>query len=282
MKSIALSIIALLVISTFAMAFALADESTTVEDSTAVANIQSADAVVEQPLADQTTVTEVVAETQAIAPTEQAPAAQQRYAGVARVTYGNGFAVKSDNTDAERLLGFWASVKYVSVDPAVLKQLRQQYKNQSAKLKEEIAKLTTDKVVVKSTGRIAVGLGARMEKFKLLKKELTNTSATFYVLPINENVEALKDAADADINAKSVGELKIDAKIYPHLTTWTGTLTLNSGKYAGTWTTTLMSHSIIGAKGLFGKKVVANIRGGQAATNVKPGLLARLQFWKKQ
>ena len=296
----ALGIIALLVISTFAMAFALADDLVTVEDSIATETAETTTAVTEvvEPVATDDTLAEVSTETEAIAPTTQAPEAQQRYLGVARATVGEGFVVKSDNTEAKRIAAVWVSGRYISVEPAKLKSLREQYKGQPAKLAAEIAKLATDKVVVKAAGRLRVGFGANGQNFKLLKKEFTNTSVSFYVFPINENVAALKDSADSDISAKSVGTMTLDATKYPSLVVWKGTLTLTSGNFAGTWSVTATSHSkVITHTNLRkAKAVVSAVKQGAAGTGAeqtgaqakpavqkakeiaqkKPGLLARI------
>ncbi len=286
---IALSIVALLVISTFAMALAFADDSVTIEDSIASETVTTSTEVTDiaQTPATDTALNEVSAEVDAVAPTTQALTAQQRYLGVARVTVGDGFVVKSDNTEARRITAFWVSSRYISVDPATVKSLREQYKGQPAKLKEEIAKLATDKVVAKATGRLHVGLGNNRENFKLMKKEFTNTSVSFYVILINENIVALKDASDEEISAKAVGTLVLDGTKYPSLTVWKGTLTLNSGKNAGTWSVTASSGSkVITHQNL--RKAKAAITPGAKpevtpsiakATPARKPLLRRLAFW---
>lgn len=302
MKKTAITLAMLMLVSVFAMAFALADDSTTFEDVVASETVETSEGVVETPIADQNTVQEVASEVETVAPSEQASVAQQRYAGIARLTVGDGYVIKSDSTAAEKLRGFWVSARYISVDPAKVKEIRDLYKGQPAKIREELAKLATDKVVLKATGRIAVGLGAGTEKFKILKKEFTNTSARFYVLPITEDLGALKDATDADISAKAVGELQMSATKYPHLTVWQGTLTLNSGNFAGTWTVSLSTHLRLAAKKLFGQLKVSKPSGGEAKPGqieagkqagqagqpaIKPQaaarkpLLQRLIFWRK-
>lgn len=275
-KNLTLSMIALLVISTFAMAFAIADESTTIEDAIATQSATSGTDVISE--ATTTNDLAIVADqTESIAPTLKAT--QQRYAGIARVTLGDGFAVNAGNTEAESVLAYWVSARYISVDPSIVKNLTKQYKGQPEQLRAELAKLATDKVVLKASGQLSIGFGNLKEKFKLLKKEFTNTSASFYVLPINTNLAELRDATDEDINAKAVGILKLDAIVYPHLTLWKGTLTLNSGSYADTWTVTANSQSKMIAKGLL-KKEAAAVKATVGQGN-KIGLLQRLMFWRK-
>ena len=237
----ALFIMALLVISVFAMVFVLADDSMTVEDK-----IVSTEAVsVSEAVGEQATETDLAgisADADAIAPSAQATAEKQKYAGVRRVSIANGFIINEANTAAERILGMWVSARYITADKDIVKELKKTYKNQSAKLREELAKLKTESVVAVAAGKISVGASPNAERFKIVKKEFTNTSASFYVLPIAQNLSELKDATDETISSKSAGTLKLDATKYPHLTIWKGSLTLNSGVYAGTWSVTAFSH----------------------------------------
>ncbi len=274
---IVLGIVALLVILTFAMVFVSADDSVTIEDSIIIETTETLTDVVSEEV-KTTEFAEVSEELERVAPTTLAPASKQRYIGLARVTLGNGFIVKSDNTEAKRISAFWISSRYISIDPIILKQLREQYKGQPAKLKQEIEKLATDKVVVKATGRLRVGFGRNTEIFKLLKKEFNNESVSFYVLPINENLAVLKDASDADISIKTIGTLTIDGTNYPTLTVWKGTLVSNSGRYSGTWDVTASSHSkVINHQNIRKAKVAIK----EALVQKRPGLLRRMIFWKK-
>ncbi|MFH1249185.1 MAG: hypothetical protein V1660_03465 [archaeon] len=297
---IAYGIIALLLISTFAMAIALADDSTTIEDSIAT---QTTETVNDTVLSTTTTneIADSAAELEMVAPRMQAALNQQRYFGMTRVTVGDGFAISSNNTRAERISAFWVSGRYISIDPGIVKNLTRQYKGQPEVLKAELAKLATDKVVVKATGQISIGIGKDKEKFKLLKKDITNTSVTFYLFPINTNLAELKDAAEDVITAKSVGTLKLDATVYPHLTLWKGDLTINSGAYVGIWSVSASSDSKVitqqnikkvkenngkayGLENKEGNKTDKNIDKENQGKNLKQkqGLISRLMFWKKQ
>ncbi len=234
-------IVSLLMISVFAMSIAIADDSVTVEDNLASTEAVSAsEAIGEQ--AEESDLAGISADADALAPSAQAAEAKQKYAGVRKVSIANGFVINEAGAAAERILGMWVSARYVSADKDVIKELRRTYKNQSAKLKDEIAKLKTESITAVAAGKISVGTSPNAERFKIVKKEFTNTSASFYVLPIAQNIAELKDATDETISSKSVGTLKLDATKYPHLTLWKGTLTLNSGAYAGTWSVTAFSH----------------------------------------
>src|SRR3989338_8229211 len=93
-KEIIFLITALLLISIFATAFALADDTNTIEDVIAIEQGTVSDVVsAVAPVATDTALSEVSSEVANIAPSVQAPAAQQRYAGAARVTIGNGLIV---------------------------------------------------------------------------------------------------------------------------------------------------------------------------------------------
>ncbi|MBI2046603.1 hypothetical protein HYT26_00360 [Candidatus Pacearchaeota archaeon] len=267
----ALFITALLVISVFAMAFVIADDSVNVEDNIASAQAASiTDVVGEQ--ATEADLAGVSSDADAIAPSAQAATEKQKYAGVRRASIANGFIVNEANTAAERILGIWVSARYVSADKDAVKELRKTYKNQSAKLREEIAKLKTESVVAVAAGKISVGASPNAERFKIVKKEFTNTSVSFYVLPVAQNLSELKDATDETISSKSAGTLKLDATKYPHLTIWKGTLSLSSGAYAGTWSVTAFSQ-LKEAKSnvLRGKEKAAESGEGK-----KLGLLERL------
>ena len=261
----------LLMISVFAMAFVIADDSATVEDNLVSTEAASAsEAVGEQ--ATETDLASISADADAIAPSAQAEKAKQRFAGVRRASVANGFIVNEEGTAAERILGIWVSARYISADKDLVKNLTKTYKGQPQRLKEELAKLKTENVVAVAAGKISVGISPNTERFKIVKKEFTNTSVSFYVLPVAQNLSELKDATDETISSKSVGTLKLDATKYPHLTLWKGTLSLSSGAYAGTWSVTAFSHlKEVKAEVLKGKAKAAASGEGK-----KAGLFAKL------
>ena len=99
--------------------------------------------------------------------------------------------------------------------------------------KAEVARvLWASKGDSKALGRLYVGSGKDMEKYKLAKKEVLGDSTTFYVLPINEKYNSTHLA---------VGTLTLNKKQYTNLALWTGSLTFGSGKYSGTWNMELAS-----------------------------------------
>ena len=253
-QKIAYSIMAILMLYVIATAFAIADESVTIEDSIATETSENAtefvsNQVTDNQVTDEIELSEVTSETETLAPEILAPTTQQRYAGIVRATLSRGFVVKSDNSAAEKFGAFWVSVRYISVDATVVRNLTKQYRGQPQKLREELAKLAVDDVVAISAGRIHIGHWFNGERYKILKKEFTNTSVSFYVFPITENLALLRNATDQELSSKSIGTLTATAIKYPHLTVWQGTLTLNSGKFTGTWQVTASSHSRVMSKG---------------------------------
>ena len=122
-----------------------------------------------------------------------------------RVTHFSGFAISGDN--GEPINGLWISHKF----------------------------MRKNGVVKKSTGRLSLGHGDGKNKFKLLLKEFTNNSASFYVFPIDSNLEKV----DRDnMTNTNIGTLNLDHKKYTRIVVWTGKLVLNSGIQTGTWDVT--------------------------------------------
>src|SRR3989338_7040472 len=99
-------------------------------------------------------------------------------------TLGEGWIISSDNTKAEFLRGFWVSRNYLNVSNSEVQEIIQKNTDKE-KAKEEISKLSS-KMLTNGFGRIYIGSGKNFENLKLVKKELTNESASFYVIPINQ------------------------------------------------------------------------------------------------
>ena len=277
-----LLIIIMLAISIFLTGVTIADDSSTIEDSIAQETASEPEEVI-PATTDASEISEISEEAEKVAPEQLA--AKQLYAGVARVSVGEGFAINSDKTKAERISALWTSAKYISVEQSAVKNIRNQYKGQQNKIKEEIAKLATDKVVVRASGRLAIGFGNNKEKFKIMKKEFNNKSVSFYLFPINTNLAELKNLTDSDISAKSIGTLNLDATVYPDLTIWGGKIILTSKKYSGTWDVTAYSHSKTFEKTNLKKerqesKEKLELKKDEGKIK-KPPLIKRLMFWKK-
>lgn len=193
--------------------------------------------------------------------------------GSKSLTLAEGWAISNDNSKAEAITGLWLAGNYLDVSADKVKEVRQQNKGDKAKIKEELQKLSGN-VVSFSTGNLELGQGKDKEKFKLVKKDMTNTSVSFYVLPVNEK----RFLNSSDAASAAVGTLTLDKKQYPDLTLWTGSLVLNSGNNAGTWNVELASKTKAVKSQEAGK-------GNQGESNKqegkKTGFWDKLKFWKK-
>src|SRR3989344_4259820 len=97
-------------------------------------------------------------------------------------TLGEGWIISSDNLKAESLRGFWISRNYLNVSNSEIQGIIQRYGGDKEKTKEEIGKLSS-KMLTNCFGRVYISSGKSFEKFKLVKKEINNGSASFYVIP---------------------------------------------------------------------------------------------------
>jgi len=254
--------IVLIMLMIFTATFAVAQdiEATATESAETTAEIEVSE------VTNATEIGEIASDVEALTPEALAPAAKQKYAGLARVTIAEGWVVNDARTDAQLIRALWTSARYIAAEPSAVKNITKKYKGNASKIKEELGKLT-EEIVSVAAGKLSVGFGEKKEVYKLLKKEFTNTSVSFYVLQINTNISTLKNATDEEITAASVGELKADATKYPSLTLWKGTLKLESGNYKGTWDISAVSHSRVIEK----EKVIKAVAKGE-----RRGFWARL------
>lgn len=246
-------IAALLMIGIFAAALALADEEITNLNDLSQGSVvsDSSDALNEsQEIADN----------------------DVRVLGTNAVTLAEGWTVSNDGSKAEIIKGLWISRDFLKVNASKVKETREKYKGDKEKIKQELLNLAGNSVSL-ATGRLNLGLGNIMEKFKLFKKEIGNDSAVFYVIPINE-----KAFNDSEASSKSMGTLTLNSKKYLDLTLWTGTLSLKSGNYAGDWKVSMASKTKVFKGNAEIKKVEEKIKENQGE---KRGFWARLQFWKR-
>ncbi|MBI2449234.1 hypothetical protein HYV49_02970 [Candidatus Pacearchaeota archaeon] len=125
--------------------------------------------------------------------------------GEERVTHFAGFAISGDN--GEPVKGLWVSQRFER----------------------------NNTNITRASGRFDIGHGDEKSKFKLLLKEFTNNSVSFYVFPIDASLERI-DRENTTSN--SIGTLNLDHKKYSNIVVWKGKLVLNSGSRAGTWEVT--------------------------------------------
>jgi len=84
----------------------------------------------------------------------------------------------------------------------------------------------------RSAGRLEIGHGDEKSKFKLHLKEITDTSISFHVFPIDASLERVEKEG---IGNSSVGTIALNYKQYTNIVVWKGTLVLNEGKHLGSW-----------------------------------------------
>ncbi len=270
MKSISLSIVAILIIGIFAIAFVIAEEQAveTSDDSIIeVAVDNSVNTAIQESLADS-----------------QSGDNDVKIIGMKKVTLTEGWIVSKNNSNAQILTGLWISGTYAKANASQVKQTRDQNKGNKTKIKEELKKISTETILL-AHGRIHIGFGSDMEKFRLFKKGITNNSASFYVIPINNNAADENEAKNL-----SIGIFEVTNKKYPSLTLWNGKLVINSGKYSGEWTVSTASKTKLLKKVAKGEEKQnkqddsenqsqKNIKNNQSEK--KPGFFKRIIFWGK-
>jgi len=131
--------------------------------------------------------------------------------GITRVTIGEGFVVKDDDSDAQFFRGVWIVKKFIE---------------RTANL-EDIENREIEK---KDFGFVVIGIAEEKEKFRIEMAEFIEESVKFNLKDNTGNV---------------VGNMEIKPKKYRKITLWYGDLTLNSGKYLGTWDITAVSKTKI-------------------------------------
>ena len=180
-------------------------ESSLDSDVVEAADVISSDEV---EILEEEEVDEVLPEYEEVEEPEEVKEAEKRAIfGLTRVTIGEGFVVKDDESDAEFFRGIW-----------VVKRLIERTGNLEEAENQEIKS--------KKFGFVVIGVAEEKEKFRL---EMTDFSEESIKFDLKDNTGAV------------VGSMEIKPKRYPRLTLWFGSLTLNSGSYAGTWDVTAVS-----------------------------------------
>ncbi len=131
--------------------------------------------------------------------------------GLTRVTIGEGFVMKSDESDAEFFRGMWVVKRFIE---------------RTANSEE----INESDIQTEKFGYVVIGVAEEKEKFKIEMTEFSNESVQF---DIKNNAGTI------------VGSMEIKPKRYDRITLWFGTLILNSGSYAGDWSVTAVSKTKI-------------------------------------
>lgn len=243
MKTLSLFLISILTIGIFAFPVLLAQEEATTSQE--LSDSENTDVTIQETLNESTTTS----------------VPENFKTGLKIGTLGEGWMTNSDNTEASIFRTFWISKKQIEIDPQEVKEIREMYKNDSSKMKEELKKLS-EGVNETSFGQILLGLGNKMEKYKIVQKEATENKIVFYIIPINSKYNA------EDISSISVGTFEVEKNVYPSLVLWTGKLVLNSGDYSGSWDVS------------FASKTKAYKAWGKVESEKKPGFWGKFAFWK--
>lgn len=127
-----------------------------------------------------------------------------------QVTYGRGFIVKDDESNADVFRGLWIADRMVE--------------------NAAITDAASANISLRRFGYIMLGAGERHEKFKLEMTSFSNESVSFNVLNSDGN---------------TAGTLELKPKKYTWIKLWFGTLTLNEGNYAGTWSVSAIANTRI-------------------------------------
>lgn len=260
MKNLIILLSVLLVLGTFSLVISEENSvSGTASDETIVESVGELSAT---DISDSESV-EVIEEYEAILPTEGV-SENIKIPYLKNVTSAHGWVVKSDNTNAQFLSGMWATGISYSFSLDSLVRIRNKYPEDPAKIHEELKKLDkTGKINQFSVGRLNIGSSPNIERFKLIKKEITDTRAVFYVTPISSS---LKDFNQTDLETKSVGVLDLTKNSYPSINLWTGKLILNSGDYSGEWSVSMASKTKVFIKKILDarKKLDERLKGVKA------------------
>lgn len=235
MKVISLVIMALLVTGVLAtLVLAENEEIGTAEEAVSETSLDS-----QEVTASLNEVDEAIADT------------DERLIGPTKVNLGSGWGLTTDNKNAEMMRIVWATKSYKSGEA--------QIKNKSNVIKKD-----NSNVSYSSFGRFFISISGHMEKFKLVKKEISDNRVSFYVLPVNKGYIGSEEAKNA-----SIGTLTLNKKQYTHMVLWNGKLTLDSGNYVGDWSVSLASKTRIYAKQSTPKD------------NEEPKKVEKVSFWQK-
>ncbi|MGD9276629.1 MAG: hypothetical protein PVJ67_05635 [Candidatus Pacearchaeota archaeon] len=147
-------------------------------------------------------------EIEEIIPEEEMP--EDNVLRIRQVTYGRGFIVKDDESNADIFRGLWVADRIVE--------------------DSTITDAASAEITTKKFGYVMLGAGERHEKFRLEKSEFTDEQITFNLL---------------DSDGNSAGTLVLKPKKYTYIKLWFGTLTLTSGNYAGTWSVSAIARTRI-------------------------------------
>lgn len=182
--------------------------------------------------------------------------------GFVKITRGNGWI--ENGQEGTLINGFWVVQRFAKIDSASNKT-----------------------VIARGFGKLHIDRGGNYKLIRTNENDVSEneTTVSFNLIPLGNKYESTEEAT-----ANSVGHLVLTRELdLKRLKIWKGTLTLNSGKLAGSWNVELATDSkVINHQKVAGAK--AGRQGNAAATgneNVtgtekpKKGFWDKVQFWKK-
>jgi hypothetical protein len=171
--------------------------------------------------------------------------------------------------DAAHVRMWIGKVKTIPLSTEIMKQareIRETYKDDLETMKEKLKELAQDykkelSEIDSYQGLLVIGKGKDHETYRLLSKEVSNDTLTFYVLEKNVVSETapqkkgffyglgkrlgfvkkqiVVQANTSDLNV--LGEITLNKEAFDSITLWKGVLELDSGKYEGAWDVNVFS-----------------------------------------
>ena len=238
-KSMSLMLASLMMLSILATGFALAESVTEVDSTSEI-----------MPSEDVTSADVSFDET-----------AYKRI-GSARVTYAQGYATSGDNGYLVNAL--WGVHTFSKIAREDMKAIKESNKGKPEDRKAALD-AAKEEIVKNTAGKLQIGVGKDNERYQLNLTSMSsdNKTSTFDLLAINT-----KD---------KVGTLTINGKSYSEFTLWTGTIVIDSGDKAGTYSISLASKTeLVKNPGNPGKgNSEGNQLNGQQNEQLKKG------FWQR-
>lgn len=263
MKYLSITILLIIVLSIFSVVMVIAPGTTDATNAKAVASttpkltpdvtvttttvtgesesvVESTGEVEEVDLTETENV-EVLEEYESVLPSETATGMSRKVPGVKRSTSARGWAIKDDDSDAVFVSGLWVVGQIYDISLDEIKAIKEENQGNPDVIWEKLKELSENSEMRWfGTGRLHVGAANKIDRFKLIRKEITEGRAEFYVMP---NTAQLKDSEDSSLADESIGVLILEKNTYPSINLWDGKLTLKRGNYIGEWSVQVASRT---------------------------------------
>lgn len=182
-----------------------------------------------------------------------------------------GYAEKEDGTDARHIRLWIGKVKIFPLTQDIVnesKEIRRQYKDDKETMKEKLKELAQkykeNDTIDSYQGILVVGRGKEHVTYRVLSKEVSNETASFYILEkdvVSENStktekkgffwglgkrlglvkeQVIINPEDTS-NLNIIGEFSLNGEKFESIHLWKGSMILDEGIYEGSWNLDLMS-----------------------------------------